>query len=252
MSMTWRGDENQEAKPFLEHLEELRGTLIRCALALLAALLVAVPIAPRVLRWLRHPLDRMGTGPGLRVLEVAGAFSIAVQTILWTAVLVASPFLLFFILRFIFPGLKRPEQRTVIGALGFGLGLFLLGVCMGYFVTLPVALRVMYRMNLWLGTEVEFWTVVSYVAFSLRLLLAFGLAFEMPVLILALGHLGLVSAALLRSKRRYVIVILLVVAMILTPPDVFTQLIMALPLMVLYELCVWLLWIKEKRARTAE
>lgn len=82
---------------------------------------------------------------------------------------------------------------------------------------------------------------------GLQLLIAFGLAFELPVVVLVLGKLCIVRSAQLRDKRRHVIVLMLVIAMILTPPDVFTQLIMALPLILLYELCIWIVWASERK-----
>ncbi|MBN1670122.1 MAG: twin-arginine translocase subunit TatC [Kiritimatiellae bacterium] len=245
--MIWPGSKGDVEKPFLEHLEDLRRTLIGTLITLAFALAFAVPLAPRIFRWVRAPLDRIPLHPELRVLEVGGGFSVAMQTILWSTLLFSSPFILFFVAQFVFPGLTARERRTVLGAGGFAVALFVFGASLGYYVTLPVALTVMYKINAWMGLQVEWWTVQSYVAFALRLLLAFGLAFEMPVLILALGHLGVVSSRQLRSKRRIVIVLLLVVAMLLTPPDVATQLLMGMPLIALYELCIWLLWAKEKR-----
>jgi len=116
---------------------------------------------------------------------------------------------------------------------------------MGYFLTLPVALKVMIGLNAWMGVRPE-WTVTSYVSFALQLLLAFGLVFELPILLLVLGRLGVVTSAQLREKRRHAIVGLFVVAMLLTPPDVFSQLVMAVPLVVLYEVCIWLIRATER------
>jgi sec-independent protein translocase protein TatC len=95
------------------------------------------------------------------------------------------------------------------------------------------------------------WTVTSYVTFALQLLIGFGLVFELPTILLALGKLGIVSSLQLRSMRRHAIVIILIVAAALTPPDVFSQLLMALPLVGLYEMCIWLVWMDERRKEKA-
>src|SRR5690606_1723744 len=124
--------------------------------------------------------------------------------------------------------------------------LFMLGVLLGYKGTLPVALAMMFSLHDWMGIQ-PVPQVTSYVGFTVHLLLAFGIAFQMPVILVILGRLGLITSAQLREKRKHVIVLLLVVAMFLTPPDVFTQLIMAVPLIVLYESCIWIVFFFEKK-----
>jgi sec-independent protein translocase protein TatC len=118
---------------------------------------------------------------------------------------------------------------------------------MGYFVTLPVALELMLRINRWLGVRCEFVELGDYVSFVLKLLICFGLAFELPVIVLALGTVGVVNSGQLRRYRRHVIVGLLVAAMLLTPPDPVTQLLMAAPMALLYEACIWLVRLIERR-----
>jgi sec-independent protein translocase protein TatC len=153
-----------------------------------------------------------------------------------------------FIGAFIFPGLTSREKRAVINASGFAVVLFVAGVLFGYTFTLPAALKIMFGMHAWLGIRPE-WTVTSYVTFALQLLIGFGLVFELPTILLTLGKLGIVSSLQLRTMRRHAIVIILVVAAALTPPDVFSQLLMTLPLVALYELCIWLVRLDERRKK---
>ncbi len=181
-----------------------------------------------------------------RGIEVTGGFTVAMRIALWGGVLISAPFLVFFIGQFIFPGLTSTEQTAVRRASGFSVGLFIIGVLLGYFGTLPVALNMMFQLHDWLGIQ-PVPQVNSYVAFTVHLLLAFGIAFQMPVILVILGKLGLLTSTQLRERRRYVIVILLVVAMVLTPPDIFTQLIMALPLVALYEGCIWIVYLTERQ-----
>ncbi len=242
-----------EPKPFLDHLEELRGVLLRSIVVLALGTVVAFPLAPRIFRLLRAPLSSVTDNPDqfLRSIEITGGFSILVQLVLWTGLIFGAPLILFFIGRFVFPGLTEKERRGLTGGMALAAGLFLLGVALGYFMALPVALRVMFRLHAWLSIQPE-WTINSYVAFSMRLLLAFGLAFELPVVILVLGWLGLVSSAFLRSKRRHAIVIIFILAAIMTPPDVFSQVVMGLPMILLYELCIWTIRIMEGRENRGE
>ena len=129
----------------------------------------------------------------------------------------------------------------------FAFFLFMLGVSLGYFISLPIALKIFFSLHAWLGIQAE-WTAPSYVAFCMQLLLLFGLAFELPMVLMSLGYFQVISASFLRSKRRHAIVAILILAMILTPgPDVISQIIMAVPMYILYELSVWVVWLFEKR-----
>ena len=253
--MKWPSDtstpDGQGVKPFLAHLEDLRKTIIRCAAALAVGMAIAVPLTPQIMALLELPLRSVTDNPGqfLRSIEVAGAFSVSMNIALWAGLLFSSPFLLLFIGGFIFPGLTGREKRAVINAGGFAVVLFVVGVLFGYKFTLPAALKIMFSMHAWLGIRPE-WTVTSYVTFSLQLLIGFGLVFELPTILLTLGKLGIINSLQLRKMRRHAIVIILIVAAALTPPDVFSQLLMGLPLIALYELCIWLVWMDERKKRT--
>ena len=244
--------QDDSAMPFLDHLEELRGTLIRSLAVLALGIAVALPLTPQVLELLKMPLGDLvpDADTFLFSMNPTGAFTSMLRMGFWVGILFSAPFLVFFIGRFIFPGLTGKERKAVITASGFSVILFVGGVLLGYIVTLPVAVGVMHRIHEWYGIEPK-WTVNSYVVFTIHLLVGFGLAFQMPVVVMALGHLGLVESAQLRKKRSHVFVGLLVLAMFLTPPDPFTQLIMALPLYLLFEMCIWLLWARERRQRKA-
>ncbi len=242
--------EDEVTKPFLEHLEDLRQMLIRCALALAVGTAITLPFVPLIFAFLKAPLDRVVKHPDLflQSIEVTGAFSVTMRVGLWSGLLLSAPFLLFFIGQFIFPGLTNKEKAVIRQTGGFSIVLFIVGVWLGYTFTLPVGLRMMFGMHDWLGIQ-PVPQVTSYVAFVVHLLLAFGIAFQMPVILVVLGRLGLISSQQLRQRRRLVIVILLIVAMVLTPPDPITQVIMAGPLVVLYEFCIWVVQISERRQK---
>lgn len=240
--------EDTASKPFLEHLEDLRHTLMRCLGVFTVGLFIALPLAPFMLGILQYPLYRVVEDPAdlLISTEVTGALSVILQIAFWGGLLFSAPFLLFFIGSFIFPGLRRRERVLIVRAGTLAVLLFIVGVGMGYFITLPVALELMFRLHDVIGTQMTP-RITDYVAFTMHLLIAFGLAFEMPVIILVLGRFGILRHEQLRQKRRHVFVGLLILAMLLTPPDVITQLIMATPLFVLYEGCIWVLWSRERK-----
>ena len=236
-------------QPFLAHLDDLRRMLLWSIAALAVGMAAAVPLTPWILKVLRAPLRGVVANPDqfLRTLEVTGAMSVALQIIFWGGLLLAAPFILWAVGWFVFPGLTRAERRTVLSGLVFAVGLFAIGVLMGYFYALPAGLRVMLWFNTWLGLPVEFLQVADYIGFTLKLLLAFGLTFELPVLLLLLGRIGIIRSAQLRQYRRHAIVIILIIAMVITPTtDPFSQLLLAVPLILLYEICIWLIWAKER------
>jgi sec-independent protein translocase protein TatC len=245
---------NPLIKPFLEHLQDLRRVLIHAALFFALGLAAAIPLAPRMLAWLQEPYERAGLENvvALRVTRVSGGFDIMTRVVGWSGLLFSLPFILAVVGRFVRPGLSTRERRMIGLGGGASIGLFSIGVWMAHRWTLPVAFQIMRQIEVWMGTPAEFWETGNYVSFVLTLLLAFGVAFQFPLLVFILGAVGIVSSAQLRDKRRHLIVGILIVAMLMTPgPDPFSQVLMAAPLIVFYEAAIWLVWLGE-RGRLAE
>jgi len=182
----------------------------------------------------------------LQFSEPTAAVKMWLTVTFFGGILISLPFLVFFIGLFVMPGVRDVERNVMTRVSVFSGGLFLTGIAMGYFITLPLALDLMLKVGGKLGGE-SIWFYNKYISFALQLLLGFGLAFQLPVVILILGKMGLVNSTQLRDKRRHVIVALLILAMVLTPPDVMTQLLMAAPLIILYEFCIWFLHFSGNR-----
>lgn len=241
--------------PFLEHLEEFRTMLIRCILALAVATALCIPLAQPLLNWMKAPLLKVAeqhqyTFELITTSPIEG-FMQVVKTVFAAGILLSLPFMIFFIAQFVMPGLKPREQKMLVYGGLAGSVLFAAGVAMCYIITLPVAVNIMFYFNNYLGTTAN-WKIDTYLGFVLQLLIGFGLAFELPLFLLMLGYMGVVSVAQLCKYRRHVIVGILIVAMLLTPPDVITQLQMAIPLYLLYELCILILWLTRRGARKEE
>jgi sec-independent protein translocase protein TatC len=191
------------------------------------------------------PIDIVSLGP-------AAAFVVATKIAFYGGLILASPFIFYFLANFIFPALKIHEKRYIDRGLVFGFGLFVTGVCFCYFVLMPVALAVSAKYAEWFGFKANQWRAEEYIGFVCKFMLGMGLGFEMPVVILTLVKIGLLNYQILKSARRYVIVIAFVLGAVLTTPEVVTQVLMAFPLLLLYEISVWITWYWERRDKKRE
>jgi sec-independent protein translocase protein TatC len=175
-------------------------------------------------------------------LSPAGGFFVAIQVAFYGGLVLAAPFIMFFIISFVFPALKMREQKYIFRALFIGGGLFLIGVSFCYFALMPVALAASQKYSNWLGLGASQWRAEEYISFVCRFLLGMGLGFELPVVILTFVKIGVLSYQTLSKARRYMIVINLILGAVLTTPEVVTQILMFVPLQCLYELTVWIAW----------
>jgi len=236
-------------KPFLDHLEDLRRTLFHAAIAIGVGMIIAFPLTPQILGILKRPLQSVSIQPDhfLQSMEVSGAFVAAMRMAFWSGLLFSIPVLTIIVGRFIFPALKPGEKKLAVHAGIAGGILFVAGVLAGYLYTLPFALSAMVYFHDWLGVK-ALWTLTSYVTFTTQLLIAFGLSFEIPMILLILGRLGIITGEWLREHRRHAVVGALIIACILTPPDVVSQIGMTIPLVLMYEGCIWIVlaWDRKK------
>jgi len=182
-------------------------------------------------------------------LSPAGGFFVAIQVAFYGGMLLAAPIMLFFIAEFVFPALRLKERKYVYRALFIGGGLFMVGVSFCYFVLMPVALAASQMYSQWLGLGALQWRAEEYISFVCKFMLGMGLGFELPVVILTLVKIDILSYTTLRKMWRYMIVINLVLGAVLTTPEVITQVLMAGPLYMLYEITVWIAWYWEQPDR---
>ncbi|HEY5042973.1 MAG TPA: twin-arginine translocase subunit TatC [Verrucomicrobiae bacterium] len=175
-------------------------------------------------------------------LSPAGGFFVAIQVAFYGGLVLSAPFIFYFVIAFVFPALKMREKKYVFRALFIGGGLFLVGVCFCYFALMPVALAASQKYSNWLGLGASQWQAEDYISFVCKFMLGMGLGFEMPVVILTLVKIGVLSYATLSKARRYMIVINLILGAVLTTPEVVTQILMFVPLQLLYEITVRIAW----------
>lgn len=182
-------------------------------------------------------------------LSPAGGFVVAFQVALYGGIVLASPFIFYFIMSFVFPALKMREQKYVHQGLFFGVGLFLFGVAFCYFVLMPVALAAAQGYSNWLGIGALQWRAEDYISFVCKFMVGMGLGFELPVVLLTLVKIGVLNYSTLSKARRYMIVINLILGGVLTTPEPITQLVMFVPLQFLYEVTVWIAWYWDRQEK---
>ena len=192
--------------------------------------------------------------PGVTLLTLGPAtgFFVAFQVAFYAGIGLASPFIFYFVAAFVFPALKMKERFYIYRGLGFGIGLFMVGVAFCYFALMPVALAASQKYSQWLGFSANQWKADEYISFVCKFMLGMGLGFEMPVVILTLVKIGVLDYSMLSKARKYMIVINLILGAVLTTPEVITQLIMFLPLQILFEISVWIAWYWERQDKRRE
>jgi len=229
---------NEEYKiPFTAHLEELRTRLITCSIAIGAGFAVAYFFKEKIFQILTRPLMRiMQSGDKLIFTGLPEAFFTYLKVALLAGIILAAPVLLYQFWLFVAPGLYQKERKLLIPIVFLSTLFFVGGAFFGYFIVFPFGFK------FFLGFASEsirpMPSMKEYLTFASKLLLAFGVVFELPIVITFLARLGIVSVEFLKKNRKYAMLIFFAGAAILTPPDVITQLMMAFPLMVLYEVSI--------------
>jgi sec-independent protein translocase protein TatC len=241
--------ESETSKPFLEHLEDLRWTVVKIALTLGVAMIGCFAFRSTLVRVLQAPLRDLGSQVGtLKALGITDSMVISFHLAFYAGIVLSFPLLLYFLAEFVLPALTAVERRFLFPAIGVSFALFLLGVLVCYFWLLPKTILFFFRDTESLGWAPT-WTVQQYYSFVTRFTIGFGLSFELPVVVLALVRFGLITYRFMTRTRPYAIVLIFVLATIITPtPDILTLVAMALPMCLLYESCIWIAWLMERRA----
>ena len=277
-----------EGMPFLDHLEELRWRILKALAAILVGAAICFAYSDPLLHLLTSPyedavrsLQEQGSpGPveaikrwleevrGLRVeeasvqnatqpavpynrqlqsLKVMTWFFVSLQVALLGGLILALPVVFFQFWRFVAPGLLTTEKKLFLPIVGMSVVCFTAGAAVAHSLVLPIGLR--FFLSLEPKDMTSQWAVDEYMGFVLRLIFGFGIVFEMPVVSLFLARLGLITADYLRSIRRYAVVVIFVLAAVFTPPDPLSQMMMALPLLGLYEISIWIAVVAGRRRK---
>ena len=236
--------------PFLDHLEELRWRILKCLGSVFLFTIVAFPFTGVLLNLLTLPNDHLQKPAKLIFLKPAGMLMVRMEVALAVGIIVSLPVLFYQFWQFVGPGLLPKEKKYFLPAIFFTTICFLLGTAFAYFILIPVVLPFLFSM----GTETiePNINITEYMSFVLRLIIIGGMVFELPVLTFFLSRIGLVSPKFLKKYRRYAIVLVFIFSAIVTPPDPMSQLLMAFPLLFLYEISIWISIIGHRRKKAAD
>ncbi|NOY69672.1 MAG: twin-arginine translocase subunit TatC [Deltaproteobacteria bacterium] len=226
-----------EKRPLTEHLDELRVRLIRCVIAVLIGFIGAYAFKEKLFAILMKPLLAVMNNNGTMIFTgLPEAFFTYLKTSFLAGLILASPVIIYQFWMFIAPGLYKKERLILLPAVILSVFFFAGGALFGYFIVFPFGFR--FFLGFATDSIQALPSMREYLAFSSKLLLVFGFVFELPIVITFMARLGLVSVDFLKKNRKYAILIFFIVAAILTPPDVITQAMLAMPLILLYEVSI--------------
>jgi len=238
--------------PFLDHLEELRKRLMRGVIAILAGFVLCLVFSERVFNLLASPITKLlPEGSSLIFTGLPDPFFIYLKVSFLAGLIIALPYVLYELWRFVYPGLHPHERKLAAPFVISATVLFYCGAAFAYFLVFPAAFK--FFLSYQTADLKPMIAIKEYVSLVIVLMLAFGAVFETPIVIVFLGLLGLVNSSLLKRGRRYFIVIAFIIGAILTPtPDIINQSLMAIPMLLFYEVGIWLLVMFEKRRKAQE
>jgi len=250
----WAGDPMRMG--FLDHLEELRWTLLKPLAVLVASFVLSMVFIQDVKHLLLYPLEanysleQMQAFSGLATRNPTGVFTAMLHIGLLVGITVASPVFLFYLAKFLAPALTRKEKKLLLpGSLSAFL-LFLLGCAFSFFLLIPKAIEVTIAFNRMMGFQI-IWSPDSYFGFITWIVLGMGVSFQFPLVAVALVYLEVVSIERLRSLRRVMYVAFFIIAALLTPPDPVTQVMMSVPMILLFEIALVVARVAVRKRREA-
>lgn len=240
---------NPNKLTFTEHLEELRKRLFICAVFFIGALFIGFYFAKPIIRFIqKQGEERLIT---LNAFNVADPLTVYLEVTFIIALVVTSPVLLYQLWAFITPGLHENERKATIKYIPYSFVLFILGVCFSYFVLFPFVMKFMMGLSEDLSIQQTI-GINEYFSFLFKLIIPFGLIFQLPVVVLFLSRIGILDPKWMVKFRKYSYFVLFVIAVLLAPPDLVSNIIVAVPLFVLYEISVYIAHVGYKKYLKAE
>lgn len=250
----YRGGDAEVVKPFLEHMEDLRRMLIKMVVTLIFGMGLCFYFRTDLVRVLQKPLRDIDPAlvSNLQIFGVMDSLLISFKLAFYAGIVVTFPLLMFFLAEFILPALTLKEKKFLLPGIAVAFLLFAIGVWVSYFMVIPHTLEFCFKDAASLD-----WTLrppaTYYFSFVTNMTIALGLAFELPIVVMFLNYVGFLSVATMRKTRMYAIPSLFTLAAVIAPtPDPFTLFAFAVPLCLLYEACIWIAWLMERKRSKLE
>ena len=240
----------QRKMTLVEHLDELRTRIIRALIGLGIGMVIALILSQPVLQIIERPF-KLAVGKSLTYTDMMVPFNVYMQIALYMGLVIGAPWIFYQIWMFIAAGLYKHERKYVVYAVPFSASLFIMGAMFFLFYVSPMLLKAFNIFNEWMGVE-PMVTLDNHVTFMTNMMLVFGFCFQMPIAVLILGKMGLVTVKTLSRFRRHIIVAILILSALLTGPSPLDQISLAIPMWMLYELGVLLVYLLVERKRRAE
>ncbi|NOY52032.1 MAG: twin-arginine translocase subunit TatC [Deltaproteobacteria bacterium] len=232
--------------PVTGHLEELRSRLLKIVTAILVGTIVAYFFRHQVLAFLEVPIKKALKDNPLRFFSLMEPFIVHIKVAVYTGIFFSVPVILYQVWMFVSPGLLEKEKKYILPFIFMGSIFFLLGASLCYFIILPYGTEFFINFDKTLQSTIN---IAGYINFCTRLILAFGIVFQLPLVLLLLSKIGLISSKTLSGYRKYAYILFFIIGAILTPPDPFTQILMATPLVCMYELSIFLTRVFGKKTQ---
>jgi len=233
-----RKDLNEREMPFLDHLEELRWRLLKSIISVFVMMVLCFLVSDEILKVLLYPGKNIDPPVPLQVLKVQTVFIIKLEIALFAGIIISLPVIFYQLWQFLAPGLLKKERKLLPIIVFFSVLCFLIGGAFAYFIIIPYALQFFLSLA---PIDIENNIALDfYIGFLLRLIIVFGVVFELPMLSLILSKFGILTPQFMRKYRKYAIVGAFILGAILTPPDPTTQMFLAIPIILLYELSIFI------------
>lgn len=246
-----RSDElDLRAQTLHEHLADLRTRIINCIFILLIATIACYSLSEHIFNFVRTPIMPYLPEGGLIFTGPMDKFLAHLKLSFLSGIIISCPLWLFQVWKFVAPGLYANEKKYMVSFITAGSVLFVLGAAFAYFFVLPMAFQ--FLMTFGGDVDKAMISIDQYMSFFTQMCLMFGVAFEMPLIIVILGMMGVISQSFLKNNRRYAIMFLSVIAAVITPPDIISMVMMLVPMIVLFEIGVFIVGTFEKKAAQNE
>ncbi|KXG42568.1 twin-arginine translocase subunit TatC [Tepidibacillus infernus] len=240
--------DQDKSMTLVSHLEELRKRIIWIILFFVVALVVGFMLTDPVIRYFTDELKAKGVT--FNVFRLSDALRVYMQFAFAIGITLSLPFALYQIWRFVAPGLTKRERKATIWFIPFAFILFLLGVSFAYFILFPMVVTFLSNISKQLGV-VEVYGIAQYFSFMLNIVIPFGIVFELPVVVVFLTRLGIITPKLLIKIRKLAYFVLIIVAVTITPPEPMSDILVSVPLILLYEISIMLSKVASKKRQQA-